>query len=230
MNVAIIPARGGSKRIPRKNIRLFFGKPMLAYAIEVALATALFDRVIVSTDDDEIAAVAAQWGAEVPFRRPAELANDFAGTTEVIRHAIEWLQAAGSPVACACCIYATVPFLQAEALREGYQLLQTSGALYAFSVTHFASPVQRALRVTPGGRLEPLYPEYRTTRTQDLEPACHDAGQFYWGRAEAFLNGVAIHSPDAVPLFLPRERVQDIDTWEDWQQAERIYAAWHGRP
>ncbi|MEO5338933.1 MAG: pseudaminic acid cytidylyltransferase [Magnetococcus sp. MYC-9] len=224
MRVAIIPARGGSKRIPRKNIRPFFGKPMLAYAIEAALASQLFERLIVSTDDEEIACAAEQWGAEAPFRRPAALSDDFAGTTEVIGHAIRWLNGQGPAVDYACCIYATVPFLQAEDLRDGYARLLASGALYAFSVTGFASPVQRALRITADGRVGALYPEHFQSRSQDLEAAYHDAGQFYWGRAEAFLNGVVIHSAAAVPVILPRERVQDLDTPEDWQLAERMFA------
>lgn len=226
MKVAIIPARGGSKRIPRKNIRPFFGKPMLGYAIETALATGIFDRVIVSTDDEEIAAVAERLGGEVPFRRPAALADDFTGTTSVIKHAIQWLNAQGQSVDHGCCIYATVPFLQPEFLREGYEKLLATGASYAFSVTRFASPIQRALRVNQAGLIESFYPEYFHVRSQDLEEAYHDAGQFYWGRAEAFLNEVVIHSPAAVPVFLPRQRVQDLDTMEDWQQAEWMYVAW----
>ncbi|MEO5354376.1 MAG: pseudaminic acid cytidylyltransferase [Magnetococcus sp. XQGC-1] len=226
MKVAIIPARGGSKRIPRKNIRPFFGKPMIAYAIEVALAAELFDRVIVSTDDDEIADVASAWGAEAPFRRPAALANDFAGTTEVVKHALQWLNTQGPSMEYACCIYATVPFLQREFLREGYEKLLASGASYAFSVTSFSSPIQRALRIDAAGRVASFYPEYFHTRSQDLEPAYHDAGQFYWGVADAFLHEEIVHSPASVSVILPRHMVQDIDTMEDWQQAERMYAAW----
>ncbi|MBF0399996.1 MAG: pseudaminic acid cytidylyltransferase [Magnetococcales bacterium] len=226
MNVAIIPARGGSKRIPRKNIQPFFGKPMIGYAIDVAVATRLFDRIIVSTDDDEIAAVAEGLGAEVPFRRPAELANDFAGTTVVIKHAIQWLNDHGPSVQYACCIYSTVPFLQPEYLQEGYEKLLASGSAYTFPITSFPAPIQRAVRVNAAGCIESFYPENFHTRSQDLEPAYYDAGQFYWGRAEAFLEEVIIHAPTSLPVYLPRHMVQDIDTLEDWQHAERMYADW----
>ena len=226
MKVAIIPARGGSKRIPRKNIRPFFGKPMIGYAIDVALATQVFDRVIVSTDDEEIAGVAEQLGAEVPFRRPAELADDFSGTVVVIKHAIQWLNEHGPLVKYACCIYATVPFLQAKYLRDGYERLLATGASYALPIASFEAPIQRAVRVTPSGFVESFHPENFHCRSQDLEKAYYDAGQFYWGRSESFLNEMVFHSPMSVPVFLPRNMVQDIDTIEDWQYAELMYAAW----
>lgn len=223
MNIAIIPARGGSKRIPRKNIRNFFGKPIIAYSIQVAQESKLFDRTIVSTDDEEIADISRQYGAEVPFFRPANLADDHTGTATVVKHAIMWLRENGSPAEIVCCLYATAPFIQAEFLRKGYERLLTSGKKYAFSVTSFSFPIQRAVRIRPDGALEAFYPECIPLRSQDLEEAFHDAGQFYWGKAQAFLDGIPLFSPEAAPVVLPRYLVQDIDTLEDWKRAELMY-------
>lgn len=225
MKLAIIPARGGSKRIPRKNIKPFCGKPMIAWSIEAALESGCFDRIIVSTDDDEIAEVARQYGAEVPFMRPLELSDDHAGTLPVIRHAIETINSQGRAVEQACCLYATAPFIRAEDLRRGLEILQGSGSDYAFSVTSYAFPIQRAIRLTPEGRVEMFNPEHFNTRSQDLEEAYHDAGQFYWGRADAWLQGQMIFSPASLPVMLPRHRVQDIDTPEDWVRAEWLFKA-----
>lgn len=225
MKIAVIPARGGSKRIPRKNIRLFGGKPILAYSIEVARASGLFDRVVVSTDDDEIAAVARQWGGETPFVRPAQLADDHAGTNAVVKNAIEWFQGEGLVVSHACCIYATAPFLQVAYLRQGYEELQRSGKSFVFSVTRFPAPVQRALRVGSDGAVGALYPEFRQTRSQDLEPAYHDAAQFYWGTAAAFVDNHVLFSDASRAVILPHHLVQDIDTEEDWTRAEWMYRA-----
>lgn len=225
MRIAIIPARGGSKRIPRKNIKDFCGKPMIAWSIEAALQSGCFDRVIVSTDDDEIAEVARQKGAEVPFMRPAELSDDHIGTIPVIKHAIETINSHGRHVKQACCLYATAPFVTAEDLRRGLAMLQESDADYAFSVTSYAFPIQRALRITSEGGVEMFNPEHFTTRSQDLEEAYHDAGQFYWGIAEAWLQGKMIFSPTSLPVMLPRHRVQDIDTQEDLIRAEWLFRA-----
>jgi len=225
MKLAVIPARGGSKRIPRKNVKPFCGKPMIAWSIEAALQSACFDQVIVSTDDDEIAEVARQYGALVPFMRPAELSDDHIGTIPVIRHAIEWLQAQGQTPMQVCCLYATAPFVCVDDLRRGLVVLTDTGSDYAFSVTSYAFPIQRAIRITDAGRVEMLNPEYFNTRSQDLEEAWHDAGQFYWGRAEAWLTGKPIFSNEAVPVKLPRHRVQDIDTPEDWIRAEWMFKA-----
>ncbi|MEP4558971.1 pseudaminic acid cytidylyltransferase [Cobetia amphilecti] len=224
--IAVIPARGGSKRIPRKNIREFGGKPMIAWSIEAALASGCFDRVLVSTDDDEIAAMAIALGAEAPFRRPAQLADDYTGTVPVIAHAIDWLQSQGEAPQAVCCLYATAPFVQAEDLKSGFSALQGGDVDYAFSVTSYAFPIQRALPLTDEGRVEMFQPEHFTTRSQDLEEAWHDAGQFYWGRAEAWLAGMSIFSQRTVPVKLPRHRVQDIDTPEDWQRAEWLFRTW----
>lgn len=223
MRVAVIPARGGSKRIPRKNIKPFCGKPMLAWSIEAARASGCFDRIIVSTDDDEIAEVACGCGADVPFRRPNELANDYAGTIPVVAHAVGWLQSQGELPGAVCCIYATAPFLHAEDLRRGLQDLEKTGADYAFSVTRYEFPIQRAIRIANSGRVEMLFPENFNTRSQDLEETYHDAAQFYWGRPQAWLSGKTIFSEVAVPVVLPHHRVQDIDTPEDWERAEWMF-------
>ncbi len=222
MKIAVIPARGGSKRIPRKNIRDFLGKPIIAYSIEAAQQSGLFDSIVVSTDDAEIAEVARRFGADVPFMRPADLSDDHTGTAPVVRHAAGWFGEVGKPVEYACCIYATAPFVTSEDLLAGFDLLQASGKSYAFSVTSFGFPVQRALRLKDGG-VEPIYPQYRETRSQDLEEAYQDAGQFYWGKAEAWLADVPMYSQSSVPVILPRYRVQDIDTLEDWRRAELMF-------
>ncbi|TAM54055.1 MAG: pseudaminic acid cytidylyltransferase [Paraburkholderia sp.] len=224
--VAIIPARGGSKRIARKNIKPFHGLPIVAYSIRTALATGLFERVIVTTDDEEIARIAREHGGETPFIRPQSLSDDYAGTMEVVQHALAELGKLGVTPEFACCIYATAPFLQARYLREGLQLLEAqAGKSFSFSVTTFDFPVQRALLVTADGALDAMYPEYRLVRSQDLDTAWHDAGQFYWGRADAWRRGDTLFSPASLPVALPRHLVQDIDTIEDWQRAQWIYAA-----
>jgi pseudaminic acid cytidylyltransferase len=224
MKIAVIPARGGSKRIPRKNIRDFAGKPMIAHAIDAALASGMFAHVIVSTDDEEIVAIARAHGAEVPFVRPADLADDHTPTVPVIAHAITACRELGWAVDHACCIYPGVPFLRVEDLVQALQLLHSSGAPYAFPVTEFPSAIQRALRRLPDGRMTPFNPEFELTRTQDLEPAYHDAGQFYWGKAEAWLTNNRVHA-SGVGLVIPNWRVVDIDTLADWERAEILYAA-----
>lgn len=223
MKIAIIPARGGSKRIPRKNIREFCGKPIIAYSIEAARQSNCFDRIIVSTDDAEIATVARDWGAETPFLRPAELANDFAGTIPVIKHAIEWFNKNEIQPELACCIYATAPFVTLQDLRRGLDTLLSTKSEYAFTLTSYPFPIQRAVKLTLSGRITMFQPEHFNTRSQDLEDAYHDAGQFYWGRCEAFLRELPMFSEAAAPVLLPRHRVQDIDTLEDWSRAELMF-------
>ncbi|GAB2579485.1 pseudaminic acid cytidylyltransferase [Nitrincola alkalisediminis] len=226
MNVAIIPARGGSKRIPRKNIKDFCGKPMIARSIEAALQSNCFERVIVSTDDLEIASVAKVYGAEVPFIRPAELSDDFTGTQPVIANAINSLQKeSDKPIDRVCCIYATAPFVQTTYLQAGLERLLQQRAEFAFSVTSYAFPIQRALKLTTAQRVEMFYPEHFDTRSQDLEEAWHDAGQFYWGTTEAWLSGKPIFGDYSTPVVLPRHCVQDIDTPEDWERAEWLFKA-----
>lgn len=221
MNLAVIPARGGSKRVPRKNVQAFCGRPMIAWAIEAALESGCFDRVIVSTDDEEIAAVAEGYGAEAPFRRPADLSDDFTPTAPVVAHAIRWQQLSG-PVDRVCCIYATAPFTRPQDLRAAMSLLQ-DGIDYVFSATTYDFPIQRAIRLGPAGEVTMFQPEHLLSRSQDLEEAFHDAGQFYWGRTDAWLAGRPIFEARSRILKLPRYRVQDIDTREDWEHAEMIF-------
>ncbi|SDZ35634.1 pseudaminic acid cytidylyltransferase [Pseudomonas sp. NFIX28] len=224
--IAIIPARGGSKRIASKNLKPFNGIPMLARSIATARASGLFDQVLVSTDDPEIAKLAKACGATVPFTRPAELANDFIGTAPVIVHALNVLQERGEVFDYACCIYATAPLLQARYLRQGFVALDTHpGKSFAFSICSFPFPVQRALVFDEQGSLTALHPEFSGTRSQDLPPAYQDAGQFYWGRSEAWLRGDLMFSPLSLPVILPRHLVQDIDTEEDWLRAQYLYRA-----
>ena len=220
MNLAIIPARGGSKRIPRKNIKEFCGKPMIAWSIEASLRSGLFDRIIVSTDDEEIADIGKQWGAEVPFLRPSDLSNDFAGTTEVVAHATRWAQLEGGAPDSVCCIYATAPFVRVDDLKHGLEVLRSGPWAYAFSATEFPSSIFRSFSQLETGGLEMLYPEHFSTRSQDLPMALHDAGQFYWGRAEAWTAGMRIFEKHSTPVMIPRWRVQDIDTADDWLRAE----------
>lgn len=220
MKIAVIPARGGSKRIPRKNIKPFCGKPMIAWSIEAAKSSGLFGRIIVSTDDTEIAEVAEKWGAEVPFTRPEELSNDHAGTTPVIAHATRWALNQGLDIEAVCCIYATAPFMQIDDLKRGWNALSSGDWDYAFSVTDFAAPIFRSFKQTSAGGIEMFFPEYYATRSQDLPTALHDAGQFYWGRPAAWLGGKHIFDQYSKPIIIPRWRVQDIDTTDDWIRAE----------
>lgn len=226
MNVAIIPARGGSKRIPRKNLREFCGQPLIAYSILAAKSCALFDHVIVSTDDDQIRNIANHYGAETPFVRPPELANDYATTVPVINHALRWVQENIGKVDYACCIYATAPFIQAKALREAYDMLilkRVGG--YVFSATTMPFPIQRTFKVKEDGFVEMFEPHNYNTRSQDLEEAYQDAGQFYWGSAETYNSEKIFFSTDSMAYVLPRHMVQDIDTLEDWKRAELMYEA-----
>ena len=228
MKLCVIPARGGSKRVPRKNIRDFCGKPIIAWSIEAAINSRCFDRIIVSTDDEEIASVSQRFGAEIPFMRPPQLADDYTGTTAVIAHAIQWQNSHGEAAGKVCCLYATAPFVQATDLQKGFDILESSGAEYAFSVTSYAFPIQRSIRIMADQRIEMFQPEHFNTRSQDLEEAWHDAGQFYWGRATAWLANKPIFSNDAAPVLMPRHRVQDIDTPEDWERAQLVFRLLNG--
>ena len=220
MKIAVIPARGGSKRIPRKNIRPFCGKPMIAWSIEAAQASGLFEHIVVSTDDDEIARVAQSCGAEVPFTRPAELAGDFTTTVEVIAHATEWAVSNGWPVTTVCCIYPTAPFLIPDDLIRGLAALESGDWAYALAATEYAAPIYRSFRRHPDGGVEMVFPEHQSTRSQDLPVVHHDAGQFYWGTARAWREQQPIFGCRSLPLSIPRWRVQDIDTPDDWTRAE----------
>ena len=222
MNIAIIPARGGSKRIPRKNIKEFAGLPIIAHSIKAALECGLFDKVIVSTDDEEIAQVARSFGAEVPFMRPKELSDDHTATIPVIAHAIQTLQN-DYVIDNVCCIYATAPFIRSSDLLDAYNALITHNKQYAFPVTTFPFPIQRGVKRDENGNIEMFNPQHFATRSQDFEEAYHDVGQFYWGRADAWLEGKPIFSDAATTIVLPRHLVQDIDTPEDWIRAELMY-------
>jgi pseudaminic acid cytidylyltransferase len=228
MNIAIIPARGGSKRILRKNIKEFCGKPMIAYAINAAKVSGLFDHIVVSTDDEEIAKIAKALGAETPFERPAELANDFTATVPVIAHAIEVCRNLGWTFDYVCCIYPSVPFIQIDDLRGAFTSLTSSDADYSFPVTEYPSAIQRALKLLSNGKMQPFYPEFQLIRTQDLESAYYDAGQFYWGKVDAWLTNPEVHS-SSLGYIIPNWRVVDIDTSDDWVRAEILAPAIMGR-
>jgi len=221
--VAIIPARGGSKRIPNKNIKLFAGQPIISYSIRVAKETGLFDRIIVSTDSEEIADIAREYGAEVPFTRPAELSDDFAGTVPVLLHALNWLIDHGCDTDYFCCIYATAPFIKPASIKKGLDLIKTKNATATFSVTTFPYPISRSLKIGETGRIEMFWPEHENSRSNDLPEAYHDAGQFYWGNTEKFIKEKTFFSADAAAIIIPRYLVQDIDTPEDWETAEKMY-------
>jgi len=223
MNIAIIPARGGSKRIPRKNIKLFCGKPMIVWSIETALNSGCFDRVIVSTDDAEIAELAKKAGAEVPFFRPAALADDYSSTQDVIVHVLSELEKQDVDPLLVCCLYPTAPMVQVSDLQTGLTMMQQNELHYALSVTSFPYPIQRALKINENGRLNMFSPEFATARSQEMVAAFHDAGQFYWGTKNAWMQRSAIFGAQSAPILLPRYRVQDIDTPEDWLTAELMF-------
>lgn len=226
-SIAIIPARGGSQRIPAKNISNFNGKPMIAWAIQAAQSSGCFDHIIVSTESEDIAQVARTYGAEVPFIRPAYLSDDHTGTGPVILHGIQWLLDRGEPIDWVCSIYATAPFLNGAELALGLKALkQSPDKNFAFGVTSFAFPIQRAIRRLADGGVEPFYPEYIPCRSQDLEPAWHDAGQFTWGRPDAFLRGDALFTNKSIAIPIPRHQAIDIDTPEDWDHAELMHQVW----
>jgi pseudaminic acid cytidylyltransferase len=220
MRVAVITARGGSKRIPGKNSKMFAGKPMLAWPILTAQAAGIFDRILVSTDSPDIAAVARQWGADVPFMRPADLADDHTPTAPVFLHALEFLIAEGAEPECACCIYPTAPFLLPEYLRQGLAELREHKAPAALSVTTFEFPVLRCFKRCEDGSVAFNWPEYELARSQDLPEFYHDAGQFYWVDVREFRRQQRLIMPGTRPVVLPRKRVQDLDTSEDWEAAE----------
>jgi len=225
--IAIIPARGGSKRIPKKNIKDFFGKPLIAYSIEVAVASNLFEKVIVTTDDEQILKIAKEYGAEVPFLRPKQLGDDFTGTADVINHTIKYLEDKGECYNYICTIYATAPLLQKEYLIQGYERLENSNAVNSFGVTTMPFPIQRTFKLNKDGRCEMFTPEHYMTRSQDLEEAYQDAGQFYWEHQQRKkkTDNTVVFSDISIPIILPRFLVQDIDTLEDWKRAEYMYDA-----
>lgn len=223
--IAIIPARGGSKRIPKKNIKDFFGKPLIAYSIEIALTSKLFEKVIVTTDDEQIAKIAKEYGAIVPFLRPKELSDDFTVTADVINHTIDYLEAQNEYYDYICTIYATAPLLQKKYLIEGYEKLKQSDAINVFSATSMPFPIQRTFKLDKDGRCKMFNSEYYMTRSQDLETAYQDAGQFYWENRKLSKENKnkILFSNISIPIILPRHLVQDIDTLEDWERTELMY-------
>lgn len=217
--VAIITARGGSKRIPRKNIKPFLGKPILQYSIEAALQARVFDEIMVSTEDEEIAGIAKQAGAKVPFYRTEKTANDFATTADVIQEVLETYESQGTHFDYACCIYPTAPFITPEKLIEGMKILEENHADSAMPVVQFSFPPQRGV-VRNGAYIIPKWPENMAKRSQDLETMYHDAGQFYWIDTKAFSEQHTVIMQKTVPVILSEMDVQDIDTEEDWAMAE----------
>lgn len=223
--IAIIPARGGSKRIENKNIRPFAGQPIIAYPIQIAKKSKLFQQIIVSTDSPQVAEIAEEYGASVPFMRPDDLADDHTPTAPVLIHTLKWLEKKGTPADYFCCIYPTTPFLKSEYLKKGFDIIRSTDAITVVSVTSFPAPIFRSLKVRDDGRLEMYWPQHADTRSQDLPAAYHDAGQFYWGESTGFCEQKALFTAKTLPVFLPRNLVCDIDTMEDWQIAEKQFAA-----
>lgn len=221
-SVAIITARGGSKRIPRKNIQLFLGVPIIKYAIDAALQSECFDEVMISTDDSEIAEVGRRYGASVPFFRSAATSNDVATTADVIDEVLQEYCQRGYEFESACCIYPTAVFVTGERLRAGLRRLRETDADTVISVVRFSSPIQRALQIE-NGILRMIWPEYRNARSQDFPSAYHDAGQFYWVKVASFLEQKTLFARHTVALELPESEIQDIDTPEDWHIAELKY-------
>lgn len=223
MNVAIIPARGGSKRIPRKNIKNFLGKPIIAYSIEVAKALSIFDKIIVSTDDEEIKEISMEYGAEVPFMRPSEISDDFTGTHEVIGHAVSELIRIGYDLDYVCSIYPTAPLVQSKDILQGYELIKNGDWENVFAATTFNYPIFRSFEKLESGGLKMLYPEYYSSRSQDLPVALHDAGQFYWAKPKTWIEKSKGYHLNATVILIPSWRVVDIDDLDDWKRAEQIY-------
>lgn len=223
--IAVIPARGGSKRIPRKNIKPFCGKPMIAYSIEAAIRAGIFDEIIVSTDDEEIADIAKNAGASVPFMRPKELSDDYTATGAVVEHAIKFLQARGDRIKFVCTIYATAPLIDEFYIKLGLEKLRASNAKNAFSCTSMPFPIWRTFKIAKDGRCDMFWRENFAKRSQDLEEAYQDAGQFYWTNLDASSSDEIFFGRDSIAIVLPRHLVQDIDTPQDWIRAEFLYEA-----
>ena len=221
-NLCVIPARGGSKRIPRKNIKPFMGKPIMAYSIEAALSSGIFAEVMVSTDDEEFAEVARQNGAKVPFMRSAETANDYASTEDVLIEVLDEYKKQGKEFDNICCLYSTAPFVTPERLKEAYLKMIDENVDAVFTVVAYSYPIQRCLHIVDG-KIGMKWPEYQTARSQDLETIYHDAGQFYFGRVCQLRIEKDLWMKNSVPLILPETEVQDLDTMTDWQLAEMKY-------
>ena len=227
MTICVIPARGESKRIPRKNIKDFNGKPMIQWSIDAADASNIFNNIFVSTDDDEIAEIAKSLGAEVPFIRPKELSDDYTNTTDVIAHATKWAMSESIDASIVCCLYATSPFVLPADLEEAHKIITSENWQYVFSASEFSSPIFRSFEQIENGGVKMFYPQHFETRSQDLPQALYDAGMFYMARAEAWLQGLKIFDDHFFPLRIPSWRVQDIDMPEDWDRAVLMAKATH---
>ncbi len=221
--IAIIPARGGSKRIPRKNVREFCGQPIIKYSIDTAIASGLFDTIMVSTDDSEIAEISRSLGAEVPFMRTSKNADDQSTLTDVLREVLLEYDGRGKDFVYFCCILPTAPFLSVSTLRQGFNVLQATNADSVIPVVRFSYPIQRALKIESDGRLHMFNPENYSARSQDLEPAYHDCGQFYWMKTKSLIEQMRAFAKHTVAIVLPESEVQDIDEEEDWKLAELKY-------
>lgn len=223
MNICIIPARGGSKRIPKKNIKNFLGKPIISYSIKLALASNLFDKVIVSTDSKEISKVAIKYGAQVPFMRPKKFANDYIGTHEVIGHAVNWLESKSEKIDYACCIYPTAPLIKKKDLMKGLDLIKKKGCDSVIAATCFSYPIFRSFKKLSNGGLQMIFPKHFNSRSQDLPKIYHDAGLFYWAKPNIWKKKPCRFGKKNHIVEIPNYRVQDIDTYDDWKKAEVIY-------
>ena len=229
MKIAIIPARGGSKRIPRKNAKPFFGVPMIARTIATALESGLFEQIVVSTDDAEIAEISRGAGGQVPFTRPLDLADDLTPTVPVIAHAVQTCNGLGWEVSHACCIYPCVPLLAIGDMTAALEMALDTDADFVYPVTDYPHPIQRAMRRSPAGKMSLYSPQFEMTRTQDLEKSFHDAGQFYWGKASAWLEHKKMHT-GGLGMPIPHWRVVDIDSEDDWRRAELLFKALQAAP
>jgi len=229
LKLCVIPARGGSKRIPKKNIKNFCGKPIISWPIIAAIKSKCFDRIIVSTDDEEIKEVANFYGAETPFTRPKELSDDFSSSLDVVKHAIEIQNDVDKHQDTVCCIYPTAPFISPSDILRGLQALEDNEVDYSLSVTSYPYPIQRALKLNQNNLVEMVSPQFLKSRSQDLESNFHDAAQFYWGLSSAWINSKPIFEGNSYPVYIPRYRVQDIDNEEDWVSAEFMFQAIRSR-
>jgi pseudaminic acid cytidylyltransferase len=222
VTICVIPARGGSKRIPKKNIKTFFGKPMIQWSIEAAQQSNIFDQIIVSTDDEVIADISKDLGVLVPFKRSKELSDDYTNTTDVIADAANWAKGADLDAEIVCCLYATAPFVRAADLIAAHEVISGSDWEYVFSVAEYSSPIFRSFRQSKNQGVEMFFPQHFESRSQDLPQALFDAGMFYMGKSEAWIQGLRIFENHSFPLKIPSWRVQDIDTPEDWVRAEQM--------
>lgn len=227
MNLCVIPARGGSKRILKKNIKEFCGKPIIIWCIEQAKKSKCFDKVIISTDDPKIASIAKNMGADVPFRRPKFLSDDHTDTVPVISHAIKWSIKYYKKPSYVCCLYPTAVFVKSSDLKNGLKILKKTNSFYTFSATNYAHPIQRSFQINANKKLAMLFPKHYKSRSQDLDKAFHDAGQFYWAATDTWLENKPIISKNSTPLCIPRYRAMDIDTIEDWLISEQMFKAIH---